>query len=111
MATLPESSKQQILDRMAHSRAEIRHVLEPAPRSSQDAEAAGILDDTQEGGFPRSRTMQLLMSGRGLGTIGAVVGGFIMARPALAFKLLRILPTGAVAKMLLAKAVTVVKNR
>jgi hypothetical protein len=49
--------------------------------------------------------MKLLMSGRGLGTVGAVAGAFLLARPALAFKLLRMLPTGAIARMLVLKAV------
>ena len=38
-------------------------------------------------GFPRSRTMQMLMSGRGLGTLGALAAGLIVARPALALRL------------------------
>jgi hypothetical protein len=46
-----------------------------------------------------------------LGAVGAVVGGLLMARPALAFRLLRMLPTGAVARMLLVKAVTALRAR
>jgi len=50
------------------------------------------------GGFPRSRTMQILMSGRGLGTLGAAAAGLLIARPGLALRLLRILPVSAVVK-------------
>jgi len=112
------SSRNETLSKLAQSRAEIRRVLDPPPRISngQRREGAalgseGYLQQDSEGGFPRSRTMRLLMSGRGLGTVGAVVGGLIMARPGLAFKLARMLPTGAVAKMLLLKAFTSFRSR
>jgi hypothetical protein len=108
------ASQQDILSKMAQSRAEIRRLLEPAPRGSQHEgyRAADPADHGAAGGtFPRSRTMRLLLSGRGIGTAGAVVGGLLMARPALAFKLLRMLPTGAVARMLMIKAVTALRSR
>ena len=97
------------LARLAESRAEIRRVLEPPPREPQadDADApAG-----SRAGFPRSRTMRLLMSGRGLGTVGAVVGGLVLARPGLALRLLRVLPTGAVARLLIIKAVSALRAK
>ncbi len=108
------ASRQEILTKMAQSRAEIRRLLEPPPRGArhdgyQGADPAGR--DHPAGTFPRSRTMRLLLSGRGIGTAGAVVGGLLMARPALAFKLLRMLPTGAVARMLMIKAVTALRSR
>jgi hypothetical protein len=53
----------------------------------------------------------MLMSGRGMGTAGAVIGGLVLARPALAFKLLRMLPMGAVARMLLVKGITALRSR
>jgi hypothetical protein len=119
MAQQDEAARLDTLAKLAQSRAEIRRVLEPPPRVSHgprhrddreepDHEAA---DDPHAGVFPRSRTMRLLMSGRGVGTVGAVVGGLIMARPALAFKLVRMLPTGAVARMLMIKAVTAFRSR
>ncbi len=99
------------LAKMAESRAEIRRILEPRPRPARgDAEPiAGetIRDDV----FPRSRTMRLLTSGRGLGTAGAMIGGLALARPAMAFRMLRMLPTGAVARMLLVKAFTAFRAR
>ena len=62
-------------------------------------------------GFPRSRTMQMLLSSRGLGTLGALAGGLLIARPALALRLLRFVPASAVAKMLMARAVSALKGK
>ena len=42
------------------------------PATASTAEAGG--------GFPRSRTMRLLLSGRGIGTVGAVLGGLVGGR-------------------------------
>jgi len=123
MATDDAAAKLSTLARLAESRAEIRRVLEPPPRAANrarrgqlregeedhDADAHG--PSGQEGVFPRSRTMRLLLSGRGIGTVGAIIGGLIMARPALALKLLRMLPTGAVARMLMIKAFTAFRAR
>jgi len=95
------------LARLAASRAEILSIFEPAPPESAPGTAAG----GESGTFPRSRTMRLLLSGRGVGTVGAVVGGLIMARPALALRLLRMLPTSAVARMLLVKAITGLRTK
>ncbi len=112
MAHPSDDSRTETLARLARSRAEIRHVLEPAPpRTPQRSPFAGPFKATAGGAFPRSRTMRLLMSGRGLGTVGAVVGGLALARPALIFRLLRLVPTGAVARMLMVKAVTAYRNR
>jgi hypothetical protein len=90
-----------ILARLAQSRAEIRRLLEP-PVADADTgpDASG-----SPGGFPRSRTMQALMSGRGLGAIGALAGGLVLARPGLAWRLIRLLPTSALARMALARIV------
>ncbi len=55
--------------------------------------------------------MRLLLSGRALGTVGALVSGLVLARPALAFKLLRMLPTGALARMLVVKAVSALRTK
>jgi hypothetical protein len=46
----------------------------------------------------------MLMSGRGLGTLGALAAGLIAARPALALRLLRMLPATAIGRMLLLRA-------
>ncbi len=96
------ATRDALLARLAQSRAEIRRLLEP-PADAENADA-GAYSSTR-GGFPRSRTMQALMSGRGIGAIGAVAGGLLLARPALAWRLIRLLPTSAVARMAVARIV------
>jgi hypothetical protein len=111
MTESDDGARNETLARLAQSRAEIRRVLVPPPRAHHGDTEEGSVEDGQDDAFPRSRTMKLLLSGRGLGTVGAVVGGLLMARPALAFRLLRMLPTGAVARMLLVKAVTALRSK
>jgi hypothetical protein len=103
-----DTARNETLARLAASRAEIRRILEPPPRGS----SADSLDSggSATGGFPRSRTMRMLLSSRGAGTVGAVAFGLVVARPALAFRLLRMLPTGAIGRMLLAKAIWALRS-
>jgi hypothetical protein len=100
-------SRNETLAKMAQSRAQIRRLLEPAqhPGGSDQVIDGGV------GEFPRSRTMKLLLSGRGVGTVGAVVGGLLMARPALAIRLARMIPAGAVARMLLVKGLAALRAK
>jgi hypothetical protein len=101
-----DAARSVVLAKLAESRAELRAILDPPPRNSAAAE-----DDSMPGAhlhsgeFPRSRTMQMLLSGRGLGTLGAAAAGLIIARPTLALRLLRILPVGAIGKMVLARVI------
>jgi hypothetical protein len=53
----------------------------------------------------------MLLSGRGLGTVGALAGGLLIARPSLALKLLRMVPAGTVAKLLIGRAVGALKAK
>ena len=101
-----ETERSQVLSKLAQSREELRRVLEPPPRSGPDGTPNGMA-----GGFPRSRTMQMLLSGKGLGTVGAVASGLLLARPALAFRLLKFLPVSAVARTLLIRAVTTWRSK
>jgi hypothetical protein len=104
-------ARQETLLRLAQSRAEIRNIFEP-PAPEQDSVAApGEPSGAGHRFFPRSRTMKLLMSGRGMGTVGAMVGGLLISRPALAFRLIRLLPVEAVARVLLVKAVTAMRSK
>jgi hypothetical protein len=91
-----------IRTRLAQSREELRILLDPPPSAGNNGAQSSA---NGPGGFPRSRTMQALLSSRGLGTLGALAGGLLIARPALALRLLRLVPASAVGKMLLAKAV------
>jgi hypothetical protein len=100
MTDRDEVARSEIVTRLAVSREELRRVLDPPRR---DADGAAVEPGTSSG-FPRSRTMQMFTSGRGIGTLGAVAAGLLIARPALALRLLRMLPAGAVAKTLLLRA-------
>jgi hypothetical protein len=55
--------------------------------------------------------MQMLMSNRGLGALGVLAGGFLLARPGLALRLLRLLPTGTVAKVIITRALSALRDR
>jgi hypothetical protein len=92
-----EARRKAILARLAESRAEIKRLLEPRPDEAGEERAEN------DSGFPRSRTMRALLSGRGLGAVGATAAGLIMARPALAWRLIRMLPTGALLRVGLAR--------
>ena len=70
-----------------------------------------IAPQSSGGEFPRSRTMRALLSSRGLGAIGALAGGLLVARPTLALRLLRMVPVSAVGKILITKAITGLRAR
>ncbi|MGC2028429.1 MAG: hypothetical protein WA642_00245 [Steroidobacteraceae bacterium] len=100
-----EAARAAILARLAQSREELRMVFEPPP-TQPDADGG-----SRHTGFPRSRTIQMLMSGRGLGTLGALAAGLFAARPALALRLLRMLPATAIGRMLLLRAFTALRAK
>ncbi len=101
------AARAEILARLSSTREELRQILDPPPNEP----GSDGSPDVRAGRFPRSRTLQMLMTGRGLGTLGAVAAGLVVSRPALALRVLRMLPTGAVARMLLLKAFTAVRAR
>lgn len=96
-----QAERDAILARLETTRAEIRRLLEPPPPDAADGPSAAR--SSPPGSFPRSRTMQMLMSGKSLGAVGATAAGLLIARPGLAWRLLRALPTGAVARMVFAR--------
>jgi hypothetical protein len=98
-----QAARAEILARLAVSREELRAVFEP-PRNQANGGGS-------PGDFPRSRTLQMLMSGRGLGTLGAVAAGLMVARPALALRIFRLLPASAIGRMLLVRAITALRGR
>jgi hypothetical protein len=100
-------AKSLIHAKLVQSREELRRILDPPPGEYGDGQAPR----QGNGGFPRSRTMQMLLSGRGLGTLGALAGGLLIARPALALRLLKFVPASAVAKMIMARAVGALKSK
>jgi hypothetical protein len=101
-----EAARLEIHSRLAASRQELSRVLDPPRREDE----SGVATDYPDG-FPRSRTMRLLMSGRGLGTVGAVLGGLLLARPTLVLRLLRMLPASAVARMVLARVFSAMRAK
>ena len=105
--SMRDNMRTEIMAKLAQSRAELQLLLDP-PRHDSGAGEPGRDHDSA---FPRSRTMQMLMTGKGLGTLGAVVSGLLIARPALALRLLKMLPASAVARSLLVKAFTTWRNK
>jgi len=101
------AARTEIRRKLAETRAEVSRVLDPPRAPSAGNGHAGT---PGLGGFPRSRTMRMLLSTRGLGTMGALVAGLLIARPALALRLLRLLPVSAVAKTLFARAMSTLKS-
>lgn len=101
------AARTEIRRKLAESREEVSRVLEPPRVQSTGNGQAGAPGHS---GFPRSRTMRMLLSSRGLGTMGALAAGLLVARPALALRLLRFLPVSAVAKTLIARAMSTLKS-
>jgi hypothetical protein len=103
-----QEARAEILARLKTSRDELRQLLDPPPHGTSDEQATrpGVSSE----GFPRSRTMRALMSSKGLTTLGAAAAGLLVARPALALRLLRMLPASAFARMLLVRAVTAFRS-
>jgi hypothetical protein len=106
MTDRDQAARAEILARLAASREELRRILDPPP---DEPAVSGAQTGAGAGGFPRSRTLQMLMSGRGLGTLGAAAVGLIVARPRLALRLMRLLPASAVAKTLLIRAIAALR--
>jgi len=103
------AARDAITARLAQSRAEISRLLEPPPAG--EAGESSPREGSLFGGFPRSRTMRALMTGRGLGAVGAIAGGLLLARPALAWRLIRLLPTSAVARLVIARVMSSLRGR
>jgi alkanesulfonate monooxygenase SsuD/methylene tetrahydromethanopterin reductase-like flavin-dependent oxidoreductase (luciferase family) len=105
--TQPDEARDEILARLAQSRAEIRRLLEPPPddTAGESPSARGA------GAFPRSRTMRTLMGGGGLGAAGAILAGLFIVRPTLAWRLIRMLPTGALARTFILRGIAAVRSR
>jgi hypothetical protein len=102
-----DAARAEILARLAVSREELRTLFEPPPDQPDADGRPGALHE----GFPRSRTVQMLMSGKGLGTLGALAAGLFVARPALALRVLRMLPATALGRMLLLRVFTALRAK
>lgn len=102
MAADDTNARQAVLAKLAQSREEVRQILDPPPGEAHGGASA----QNSIGQFPRSRTMRALLSSRGLGAVGALAGGLLVARPSLALQVLRMVPVGTVGKMLIAKVIS-----
>jgi hypothetical protein len=107
MTPSDDAARTEILARLAASRADLQRIFDPPPREPRGGAGAG----DPAGRFPRSRTMRMLMSGRGIGALSALALGLLVARPALGLRLLRLLPAGAMAKTLLMRAMTAMRSK
>ncbi|HEX4153538.1 MAG TPA: hypothetical protein VHY75_15130 [Steroidobacteraceae bacterium] len=96
-----------VVARLAESRAEISRLLEPPSQAGGEAQAP---EPHLPGTFPRSRTMQALMTVRGLGAVGALAGGLLVSRPRLVWRLLRVLPTSAVARLVIGRVIAALRG-
>ena len=101
------TSRQQALSKLNQSREEIRLLLDPPPSPPGAEGAPGPAGSD----FPRSRIMRALMSSQGLGAVGALAGGLLIARPALALRLLRLVPASTVGKVLMARLISYWRGR
>jgi len=88
--------------KLARSREELKRLLDRAHRETAGHVQAlsGLSSEDATSHFPRSQTMRALMGGRGLAA-SALVGGLLIARPALAWRLLRFLPLKKIFRMLI----------
>lgn len=102
------AEREALLARLAESRAEIGRLLEPASTGGADDAAT---ESRPNGAFPRSRIMRALMTGRGMGAVSAIVGGLLLSRPRLAWRLLRMLPTGAVTRMVIGRVIGAMRGK
>jgi hypothetical protein len=102
------SARNEIRAKLAQSREEVRRWLDP-PRG--ESAGNGAASGPGRGDFPRSRIMRTLMSTPGLGALGALAAGLLIARPKLALRLLRMVPVSAVTKIIIARAVSALRVR
>jgi hypothetical protein len=102
-----DAARALILARLAESRAELLHLIDPPPRQADGSSNP----DEASGGFPRSRTMQMLLTGRGVGVMGAIAAGLFIARPALALRLLRMLPAGAATRIVMSRVISMLRAK
>jgi hypothetical protein len=92
-----DASREDATSRLARSREELRALLEPHRRPLfGNRRSPGV-----PGEFPRSRTMRFLTSGGGVGTAAALGCGLLISRPVIALRILKMIPFGAVIRMLL----------
>jgi hypothetical protein len=88
--------------RLAQTRQELVALL----TADRDGSEAGQASRGPSDSFPRSRTIRLLLGKQGIGAVAAILGGILVARPAIAWRLLRLLPIKTFARTMLVRLLT-----
>lgn len=101
-----DEARGEVRARLAQSRTEIRRLLEPPPGEF----GAGSPGGSEPGAFPRSRIMRTLLGRGGLGAAGAILAGLFIARPKLVWGLIRMLPTGALARAAIVRGIAALRS-
>jgi hypothetical protein len=103
MNAMDDDAEADIVQKLAESRSQLREILDPLRKP---AAAGGPAGARGSHGFPRSRTMRMLMSSRTVGTIAAVGAGLLISRPGIVWRVLRMIPAGAIARMTILRLFT-----
>jgi hypothetical protein len=86
--------------------AETRQQLVDLFTADRQESAAGQPASPRAGSFPRSHTIRLLLGKQGLGALAVIIGGILVARPAIAWRLLRLLPIKTFARTMFVRFLT-----
>jgi len=74
-------------EKLQESRSEFQDLFEPD-------------DQRADSGFPRSKTMRLLLSGRGAAILAVAAGAVLIMKPHLAARAARVVPVGTLLRSL-----------
>lgn len=102
MSAAIENDRTRTEQRLAQTRQQLVDLF-----TSERAEpGSGQRSRESPGSFPRSRTMRLLLGKQGLGAVAAIMGGILVARPAIAWRMLRLLPVKTFARTMFVRFLT-----
>lgn len=102
MSAAFENDRNRTEQRLAQTRQELVDLF----TSDRAVPGPGQTSRASSGEFPRSRTIRLLLGKQGLGAVAAIVGGILVARPAIAWRLLRLLPIKTFARTMFLRLLT-----
>jgi hypothetical protein len=96
-----ENDRTRTESRLAETRQQLVDLF-----TQDQEESAGKPAGARGGTFPRSHTIRLLLGRQGLGALAAIVGGILVARPAIAWRILRFLPIKTFARTMFVRFLT-----
>ncbi len=102
MSALFDNDRIRTEARLAQTRQELVDLFTSDREDAHSGQPSGAHVDS----FPRSRTLQLLLRKQGLGAIAAILGGILVARPAIVWRLLRLLPIKTFARTMFVRLLT-----